>query len=83
MQTLNLLKPDAAFMSPLDKALDTYAARVEALKTDVERVSEEAATLANMRELRLFKGLPEEHIVKTVQLQMRSLFMTLNGRRLS
>lgn len=65
---------------PLCRALDNYSARVESLKSDLARAAEEATTLANMRELRLFKGLPEEHTVKTAHVHMRSLLMSLNGR---
>jgi hypothetical protein len=80
MQLHRLQKDDTPFVSPLDKALDTYAARVEALKHDFTRLAEEANTLAAMREIRLFKGLPEEQVVRVIQTQARSALMILNGR---
>jgi hypothetical protein len=80
MQLQHVLKSDTRFVSPLDKALDAYAARVEALKLDFLRNAEEANALAAMRELRLFKGLQEEQVVKAIQQQTRSALMMMNGR---
>lgn len=74
-------KPAQPFVSHLDRALDTFEARVESLKESLEALAAEAQALANMREMRLVKGQRPEQVVRVIQTQTRSALMLLNGRQ--
>jgi len=74
-------KPPATFVSHLDRALDTFEARVESLKASLETLAAEAQTLATMREMQLVKGQRPEQVVRVIQTQTRSALMLLNGRQ--
>lgn len=74
-------KPPQPFVSHLDRALDTFEARVESLKNSLETLAAEAQALSEMREMRLVKGLRPEQVVRVIQTQTRSALMLLNGRQ--
>lgn len=74
-------KPPQQFVSHLDRALDTFEARVESLKNSLETLAAEAQALSEMREMRLVKGLRPEQVVRVIQTQTRSALMLLNGRQ--
>ncbi len=74
-------KPAQPFVSHLDRAIDTFEARVESLKASLEALAAEAQALANMREMRLVKGQRPEQVVRVIQTQTRSALMLLNGRQ--
>jgi hypothetical protein len=71
---------DAEPVDHLAIAMRVFAERAERLKTSIEQLHAEAQLLAEGREMVLFKGHHEEHIVRTALQQTRHALSLINGR---
>lgn len=53
--------------APIDKAIDTYEARVVSLREQFKALREEALALSAMREVALFRNTQVEHVVRSIK----------------